>query len=114
VLVCGSRGWTDRTAIFDRIAELPPGTVVFQGKARGADMIAEQACAFHGLKSVGFPANWARLGRSAGVVRNLEMLDASPDLVIAFQLDGSRGTQHTIDEARRRGIPVEIHAASRP
>jgi hypothetical protein len=37
------------------------------------------------------------------------MLDTKPDLVLAFQRDGSRGTQHTIDEARKRGIPVEVH-----
>jgi hypothetical protein len=37
------------------------------------------------------------------------MLDLAPGLVIAFHADGSRGTQDTIDEARRRGIPVEVH-----
>jgi hypothetical protein len=36
------------------------------------------------------------------------MLDDEPDRVLAFQRNGSRGTQHTIDEARRRGIPVEV------
>lgn len=41
--------------------------------------------------------------------RNLAMLDEKPDLVIAFQINGSAGTQHTIDQARKRGIPVEVH-----
>lgn len=36
------------------------------------------------------------------------MLGLEPDLVIAFST-GSRGTQFTIDQARKRGIPVEIH-----
>jgi hypothetical protein len=39
------------------------------------------------------------------------MLDTGPDLVLAFQRNGSRGTQHTIDEARARGIPVEVFTA---
>jgi hypothetical protein len=40
------------------------------------------------------------------------MLNGSPDLVIAFWDGESRGTRHTIDEAKRRGIPVEIVGAA--
>lgn len=54
-----------------------------------------------------FPANW-KLGRRAGPIRNQLMLDQNPDKVIAFHDGRSRGTLHTITEARRRGISVEI------
>jgi hypothetical protein len=37
------------------------------------------------------------------------MLNTSPNLVIAFQRNRSRGTQHAITEARRRGIKVEVY-----
>jgi len=56
------------------------------------------------------PAMW-RNGNGAGHARNRAMLDLRPDLVISFQRNGSRGTQGTIDEARRRGIDVEVHEA---
>lgn len=55
---------------------------------------------------------WESFGQRAGYLRNLAMLQLEPDLVIAFT-NGSPGTQHTIDEARRRGIPVEIHGTER-
>jgi hypothetical protein len=58
-----------------------------------------------------FPADWERYKRRAGIIRNLEMLDQEPDLVIAFWDGKSRGTAHTIGEARRRGIPVEVVSA---
>lgn len=113
VLVCGSRDWTDPTLIGQRLSALPgehEEIVVLHGAARGADTVAGMiASDFFGFTVRAFPADWAAHGKKAGILRNLQMLDERPDLVIAFQIDGSRGTQHTIDEARRRGIPVEIH-----
>lgn len=110
VLVCGSRNWTNRDAINQRIAELPSGSIVIQGGAPGADIMARHAAALADLHWAEVPAMW-RNGRGAGFARNRAMLDLGPDLVIAFQRDNSRGTQHTIDEARRRGIVVEVHTA---
>lgn len=109
VLVCGSRDWTDREAIWHRISRLRAGSTVIHGNARGADRIAAGAAWMRGCEVKSFPADWLRHGKRAGILRNLAMLDQGPDLVIAFQRNGSRGTQHTINEARRRGIPVEVH-----
>jgi hypothetical protein len=39
------------------------------------------------------------------------MLDQQPDRVLAFQRNGSTGTQHVIDETRKRGIPLEVFSA---
>ena len=108
VLVCGSRAWTDAAAIRDRLAKLPSGSEVMHGGARGADRIAGTAATSLGLSVREFPADWKNLGRSAGVQRNLAMLDEEPDLVLAFWLNGSAGTAHTIREARKRGIEVEV------
>lgn len=110
VLFCGSRDWTDSEQIDRRVSRLPVGSVVIQGGCRGADVMARHAAALANLHCAEMPAMWHK-GRSAGPARNRAMLDLQPDLVIAFQLDGSRGTQATIDEARRRGIPVEVHTA---
>lgn len=114
VLVCGSRSWIAAQPIRDRVAGLEPGTIVVTGCADGADHHAAQAAVDYGMWSVYVPVtgqHWQRYGRSAGHKRNHAMLDLAPDLVIAFQVNGSNGTQGTIDEARRRGIPVEVHTA---
>lgn len=109
VLVCGSRDWADIHAVRIRLIALPPDTHIIHGAARGADTVAAWLAEDFGFTVHAYPADWERHGKRAGFLRNLQMLEQEPDLVIAFQLAGSRGTQHTIDEARRRGIPVEVH-----
>lgn len=114
VIVCGSRDWQDAAAIQRRLSALPgehEEITIVHGAARGADHMASMAAADLGFAEEGYPANWEDYGRRAGILRNLEMLNDGADLVLAFQRNGSRGTQHTIDEARRRGIPVEVHTA---
>ena len=108
VLVCGSRDWTDREAIEERLKALPVGTTIISGAARGADSIAASIGRRLGLEVREFPPEWDRFGRSAGYRRNLAMLDEDPDLVIAFQLGNSPGTAHTIENAKQKGIPVEV------
>jgi hypothetical protein len=90
-----------------RIEELPPDCIVIAGAADGADQLAMKAATLGGLHTAVVYAMWNRYGKSAGPRRNRAMLDLEPDRVIAFSL-GSRGTQDCIDEARRRGIPVEV------
>jgi hypothetical protein len=114
VLVCGSRNWTDVLAIRDCIDALAIGTIVIEGGAEGADANARHFAVQRGLFVADmrcWPRHWQMFGGSAGHKRNHAMLDLRPDLVIAFQRDGSAGTQGTIHEARRRGIPVEVHTA---
>jgi hypothetical protein len=112
VLVCGSRDWADEDRIADVLAEYAPDhPTILHGAARGADSIADRVAKLYGYEVKPFAADWYGMGRRAGIVRNLRMLDEEPDLVVAFQRERSRGTQHTIDEARKRGIPVEVHSA---
>jgi hypothetical protein len=115
VLVCGSRRFANPFAVSlhadRRMAELPDGSIVIHGDAHGADRIAAQAAARHGHTIRPFPADWENDGRRAGIVRNLRMLNERPELVIAWWDGESRGTAHTITEARKRGIPVEVHRA---
>jgi len=115
VLVCGSRDFanpfTVSLAIDQRMSELPVPTHVIHGAAPGADRIAAEAAERHGHNVQPFPADWETHGRRAGVIRNVQMLDEKPDLVIAYWNGRSRGTAHTVREARRRGIPVEVIAA---
>lgn len=111
VLVCGSREFSDpfraNLAIIDRIAQLPLCEVI-HGGARGADQMAATAAIRMGHPVTMFAADWETHGRRAGLVRNLEILAQRPDLVLAFWDQESRGTLHTITEAQKRQIAVEI------
>jgi hypothetical protein len=116
VLVCGSRDWTDEGAVREQLERAVARfggerLVLIAGGARGADRQAEACARELGLAVEVYPARWDRHGRSAGYLRNVQMLDRLADFpdryVIAFS-NGSRGTQHTIDQARRRGIPVRV------
>lgn len=109
VLVCGSRTWSDDAVIRRALSDLPRGSVVIHGGARGADLIAGTVARSLGLSVWEFPADWKNLGRSAGYRRNIEMLDERPDLVIAFWENGSKGTEHTVREALRRGYAVDLY-----
>ncbi len=108
VLVCGSRDWSRPGAIRERLAELPRGTVVMHGGARGADRMAGTIAAGLGLQVEEYPADWKGLGRSAGIRRTLAMLNEQPDLVLAFWRDESTGTGYAISAAIRRDIPLEV------
>lgn len=54
------------------------------------------------------PANWGRLGKAAGPLRNQEMVDAGADMVFAFPTPASKGTLDCMARAWVRGIPVHI------
>lgn len=109
VLVCGSRVWDMPTWIGSRLAELPKNAEIIHGGARGVDTIAGTYASALGLKVTEYPADWHGQGKAAGIIRNGQMLDTKPDLVIAFWDGQSRGTRHTIEEARRRGIRVNVY-----
>lgn len=117
VMVTGSRTWTDDQAIkrglvmasFFVFAEHRGAILVSGACARGADRLAEHIASAHlGWTVEQHPANWDKFGKRAGILRNDEMLDSGVDLVVAFQAGRSKGTEHAINGARGRGIPVFI------
>ncbi len=86
VLVCGGRNWTDRAKIEARLKTLPSDAIVLAGGAKGADTIAAELATERGLNKQVFPADWNKYGKSAGAIRNRQMLNENPMLVIAFHL----------------------------
>lgn len=120
VLVCGSR--IDKTEEPKRYATAEwaidialssiPVTFIVSGGAKGPDTIAENWAKRNDVPVSVFLPDWKGLGRRAGIVRNDQMLDTKPDLVLAFWDGQSKGTKHTIDQARKRGITVEIYYES--
>lgn len=109
VLVCGSRNWTDKDTLNARLDQLSKHDLrIIHGGAKGADKMGYHWAFYHGVKHTEYKPDWEKYGRSAGIKRNIQMLDTSPDLVIAFWDGKSKGTSHTITEARKRGIPTEV------
>jgi hypothetical protein len=115
VLVCGSRGWESVwqvRMVYSELDRIKP-TEIISGGARGADRVAEVWAKSNSVPITVFTPDWEKNGRRAGVLRNNQMLDTNPDLVLAFWDGLSKGTKHTIDEARRRNIRVKVRIMQR-
>jgi hypothetical protein len=110
VLVCGSRYWIDIEIILKRLDKLPCDTIIVEGGCCGADLLARNVALEIGLEVIEFPASWKKHGKAAGIIRNFRMLETKPELIIAFHdnMAKSKGTKHTVSEARKAGIEVEI------
>jgi hypothetical protein len=113
VLVTGSRDWDDRSLLFSTLDGYR-STIdeIIEGCARGADQMAEEWARLHHVSLHHFPADWKRIGRAAGPVRNREMLAHHPDLVIAFHhdLESSKGTADMVRIAKLSGVDVILIA----
>ena len=109
VLVCGGRNFEDKEFVFDKLdmldGKLDGIDVVINGGAKGADTLAARWARRQGIDVYTFEAEWETYGRSAGAIRNKQMLtEGKPDLVIAFP--GGKGTRNMIKQAKRKGITV--------
>ncbi len=60
------------------------------------------------IVSGGLGADWDRLGRKAGPIRNAQIV-FNADRVVAFWDGKSRGTLNTVVQADRAGLPVELY-----
>lgn len=110
ILVCGSRSYED-AALIRKVLRAEAGKGPFEliyGAAPGADTLAARAALSLGMPVKQYPADWKTHGKAAGPIRNRQMLDAQPVKVFAF--GAGRGTQDTVSEAEKRGIPVVRYA----
>ena len=82
-------------------------TTVISGCAKGVDTLGEQYAVVHEIPVERHPADWNRLGRAAGPLRNREMAQCA-EALIAVLYPGSRGTENMIQEARKAGLRVHV------
>ena len=112
VLCCGSRNFLDLKTIVDAFEDLlkeGPIESIIQGGAMGADYFSSLEAARRGIKVFEYPAEWDKYGRSAGYVRNAEMLKENPDVVLAFTAGKTPGTTNMIEIAQKKGIRVILY-----
>ena len=114
VLVCGGRDFDDwellKTNLQNRLAGHPRNLTIIQGGAKGADFLSKvwaKWITYHGwsVEVEEYPAEWKKYGKSAGHIRNTQMLvEGKPDVVFAFP--GGSGTENMIRQAEKANIQV--------
>lgn len=116
IVISGSREFTEYWKMantLDIILKLrvtKPHIRLFEGGARGIDKLALRYAILNKITKERFEADWDKFGKRAGILRNIEMIDAG-DMVIAFWDGQSKGTKHAIEHAikkRKRCIIVRI------
>ena len=118
VIICGSREFTDLDLMAQALTELKawagttPLTLV-HGKARGADSLADSLArvVIPDVIIEPHPADWNNYGRSAGPIRNAEMVSLGADLGLAFYIEGvdSKGTNGCVALMKSAGILVKTY-----
>lgn len=109
VLVCGSRSINDIGVVAEAMDLVPTDDyTVIHGGAKGVDHLAGEVAARRGLRVLVFKPDWAKYGKAAGYKRNILMVNEA-DMVIAVWDGVSKGTQHSINYARKVDKPVIVH-----
>lgn len=110
IAVCGGREFSDWELVreaLDSVRKDPGLDKLITGGCRGADKLAEDWANLNLVDLEVFEANWEQYGKSAGPIRNQEMLDlGKPDLLLAFP--GGRGTSDMVKRALKSGIKIAI------
>jgi hypothetical protein len=113
VAVVGSRSWKDKFIIFRHLSCIQEhyfGTVDFtlvSGGASGADSMGAKAADHLGWSIEIHLPDWKKYGKAAGHVRN-ELIIKDADLVLAYWDGLSRGTEGSINIAKKLGKELII------
>ena len=116
IIIAGGRDFTDYN-LLKKICKWYITTVlkiedkedveILSGVAKGADTLAVKFAEELEYKLVKYPADWNGKGKSAGILRNIEMAN-NADVLIAFWDGKSKGTEHMINTAKRLGLNTTV------
>lgn len=109
IAVIGSRRFSRPDLVENFIAGLSNDDTIISGGAPGVDTMATEAARRQNLRSIVFSADWDTHGRSAGPMRNLQIVEAA-DEVVAFWNGTSRGTLNTAIQALAAGKSATVIA----
>jgi len=113
-----SRDWDDYEAIEDALyaachaSTSPSGHTVSFHKvtlvhgASQMDWFVAGVAHTLGMNLEAHPADWAKHGKAAGVIRNAEMVAKGADLWLAFIKGGSKGASDCATRAEHLTIPI--------
>ena len=113
VAIIGSREFNNFDYALEKVIEFIETdnnqiSKIVSGGAAGADTIAEQIAMYMGIPTKIFLPNWDKHGKSAGFVRNTQIVENS-DIIIAFWDGLSKGTLDSINKAKSLGKRVIVH-----
>lgn len=113
VIIAGGRDFNDFPTLcanMDRLlsarAKINNITII-SGGARGADTLGEKYAQLHHYKVIKMKADWQKHGKTAGFVRNNEMLTIA-DGIVCFWNKLSKGTGHMINITKSANKPLRI------
>lgn len=104
--VIGSREFQDYDFLAKELDKHEPSLII-SGGCSGADSLSNQYAKDKGLPILIFYPDWSQ-GKGAGFARNSKIIEAA-DEVLAFQVNKSKGTQDSINKARKAGKRVYLH-----
>jgi len=110
IAIIGSRSFTDYELFkvkCDNILSNSRSITIISGGAKGTDRLAEKYAAEKNIPILIYKANWDLHGKSAGMKRNVLMLNDCTH-VIAFWDGNSPGTLHMISQARINGKKLRV------
>ena len=117
ILVCGGRHFNQYKLleyVLSSIIESDRYTnckvEIVSGGCDGADKLGERFALENDLELKVFNADWKKYGKSAGPIRNKQMIDYINEfenkIVVAFVSPNSKGTRNTISLAKKLNIEV--------
>lgn len=112
IIIAGSRTFTDYELLAAKMNALTKyldftEVEVISGEAKGADELGERWGLDNNVPVKRFPAQWDKLGRGAGHIRNTQMLEHCTHVVVFW--DGhSRGSADMIRKTRAAGKPLRV------
>lgn len=108
IIVAGSRGFFDKKLFHEKLLDYiedieEPILFISGGAHSGADDMIIRWCKKFKYPCKVMEADWDRLGKAAGFIRNHEMGDVGTHL-LAYWDGESRGTKDMIDYAQEKGL----------
>ena len=110
VIIAGSRNYDDYhnlVTICDTVIDNDDEIQIVSGRATGADQLGEHYALQRDYFLKLFPADWEMYGNYAGPVRNKQMAEYA-DVLIAFPLGESKGTQNMIKQALKNKLEIYV------
>ena len=107
IAVVGARAYPDKEHVQRFVRFWPGDWELVSGGASGVDTFAQDAAAAQHRPYTVFYADWDRVGKAAGMMRNSQIADEC-DACVAFIYGPSRGTMDTVRKCVALGKPVWV------
>ena len=107
VAVVGSRDYNDYSRLKKTLDTMENISLLILGGAKGADSLAEVYAREKNIELKRLVPDWPTYGRAAGMIRNKDIV-AEAECIVAFWDGKSKGTKHSIELAKKKGVPVVV------